>query len=578
MIRLRKLYTFPEVTRTITFKDGLNFILGEKDNSSNKTNGVGKSMSIEFINFCLLRKKEGSRVLKIPRNILPPSTRICLDIEIHKHKLTLVRTTNTPDQPSIIRDGKEIEFSNIENATRYLSDLFYSNSSKINLNPSFRELINPLIRDERSEFKDIVSYFDTKNKIPQDHVPTLYLLDFDMAAYRLAKETIREIDKITILIRDIKKGLTSNGLKSLTDVRAEVNSLEGELKKLEDELEELKTHESFDKFQDELINVDIVLDQLRTKQSFLKSSIQKIRSMPKAEKIDEEDVLFVYEQFKEGLGIQLKKTFDEVNSFKERIEDFQNVILNEKLKKLLAEFKDVNKGLKTFDDNRSTILRILDKEGVFKNLKQSLAIYHQKSEESINTRSELKRYDTNVIEKNSLLSKKSQLVTKLDLEITKNYDNIHSFNLSISDIHQYIMGNRGCSFDIVTKSSETYKDIILFNMTIDYGGSHSIERVKVFIYDLALLINEVTSQKHPNFLIHDNIFDVDQDTLLKSLNFLYSLEDSASFQYILTLSSDKLDNDESSSFLHFDIHNFSREIFTKSKRFIIGEKYNEKVT
>ncbi|KIC01313.1 hypothetical protein OA88_14510 [Flavobacterium sp. JRM] len=576
MIRLRKLYTFPEVTRTITFKDGLNFILGEKDSSSNKTNGVGKSMSIEFINFCLLRKKEGSRVLKIPRNILPPATRICLDIEIHEHKLTIIRTTNVPDQPSIIKDGKEIEFSNIENATRYLSDLFYTNSSKINLNPSFRELINPLIRDERSEFKDIVSYFDTKNKVPQDHVPTLYLLDFDMAAYRLAKETIREIDKITILIRDIKKGLTSNGIKSLTDVRAEVNSLEGELKKLEDELEELKTHESFDKFQDELINIDIILDQLRTKQSFLKSSIQKIRSLPKAEKIDEKDVLFVYEQFKEGLGIQLKKSFDEVNSFKERIEDFQNVILNEKLKKLLAEFKDVNKDLKTFDENRSTILRILDKEGVFKNLKQSLAIYHQKSEESINTRSELKRYDTNVIEKNTLLSRKSQLVTKLDLEITKNYDNIHSFNLSISDIHQYIMGNRGCSFDIVTKSSETYKDIILFNMTIDYGGSHSIERVKVFIYDLALLINEVTRQKHPNFLIHDNIFDVDQDTLLKSLNFLYSLEDSRSFQYILTLNSDKLESVESSSLLDFDIHDYSREIFTKSRRFIIGEKYNEK--
>ena len=576
MIRLKKLYTFPEITKPIIFKNGLNFILGERDGSSQKTNGVGKSMSIEFINFCLLTRIESSRVAKIPSNVLPPETLICLDLVINDYEITILRSLKNADNPEIITNkGNKVTFDSAENALHYLNDLYYTNKSVINLNPSFRELLNPSIRDERSEFKDIVSYFDTKKRIPSDHMPTLYMLGFDVAVYRLAKTTIKEVDKITSVISNLKNSLTHNNTRNLSDVRANVNSSEGELKKLEDELEELKTFESFDVIQNQLVDIDSELDKLRTENSFLKLSIHKIRSLPEIETINEEDVLFVYEQFKEGLGNQLKKTFEEVNSFKNKIENFQNYIVNEKLKNLIARQKKVSSDIKTLDDERSKILNTFDKDGIFKDLKQSLAIYHQKSEESSLARTQLKSYDANIKEKNRLKSVKSSLVTRIDTLIVENDKKIESFNNSISDIHEFIMGNKTCSFDIVTVNKDTYKDVVKFNMSIDYGGSHSVERIKVFIYDLALLFNENTKHKHPNFLIHDNIFDVDQDTLFRSLNYLYSLENQDSFQYILTLNSDKFENKEATQSLDFDIHDFARAIFTKTNRFIIGDKYSE---
>lgn len=575
MIRLKKLYTYPEITKPIIFENGLNFILGERDSSSNKTNGVGKSMSIEFINFCLLNRKESSRVLKIPKNILSPDTLICLDLTINSKQLTIIRSVRNADKPEIITNGNKVTFDSLNNALHYLNDLYYENNSNINLNPSFRDLINPSIRDERSEFKDIVSYFDTKNRIPADHTPTLYMLDFDIAVYRMAKSTIKEIDKITSIISNLKNSLTHNNLKNLSDVRAQVNSLDGELKKLEDELEELKTYESFDIIETQLVNIDLALNKLKSESSYLKLSITKIRSLPEIEKINEEDVIFVYEQFKEGLGKQLKKTFDEVNSFKNKIENFQNYIVNEKLKNLLAQHKKVTSDIRALDDERSKILNVFDKNGIFKDLKQSLAIYHQKSEESSLVRTQLKSYDANNKEKNRLKSIKSALVTKVDELIVENDEKIKNFNTTISDIHEFIMGNRGCSFNIVTVNRDTYRDIVKFDMTIDYGGSHSVERVKVFIYDLSLLLNENTKIKHPNFLVHDNIFDVDQDTLFRSLNYLYSLENVDSFQYILTLNSDKFEDKEATKILDFDIHDFARAIFTKTNRFIIGDKYSE---
>ena len=61
MIKLKKLYSEPSIFDPIEFESGINIILGERSESSNKTNGVGKSMSIEFINFCLLKKVSESR-------------------------------------------------------------------------------------------------------------------------------------------------------------------------------------------------------------------------------------------------------------------------------------------------------------------------------------------------------------------------------------------------------------------------------------------------------------------------------------------------------------------------------------
>ena len=575
MIRLRKLYTYPERTHSIEFQDGLNFILGERSDDSNKTNGVGKSMSMEFLNYALLRKPQGSRVLKIPKHTLPHDTYVCVDLLIHGEPLSILRSISKPDNPVINYKGGQTTFDTLDSALNYLGDLYYTDQSGINLNPSIRELLNPSLRDERSEFKDIVGYFDTKSRIPADYTPALYMLHFDVALYRQAKDIIKEIEKITTSMRDLYNSLTQNKSRGLPEVRAAVNSMEAELTKLENELEKFKTYESFDSIEEDLVNLDIQIGELKSQQSHLKYKISKIRSLPKAEKIDESDVLFVYEQFKSGLGDQLKKSFEEVNNFKEKVEQFQHHIVNEKLKSEIANHKVVSGKIRALDDKRSEILKLIDRDGVFKDLKQSIAIYHQKSEESSNTRTQLKRYDENSKSKNRLKSQKSNIVTRIDEQITSKETVIKSFNDTIADIHEYIMGNRGCSFDIDTVNKDTYRDVVKFDMTIDYGGSHSVERVKVFIYDLSLLLNEHTSKKHPSFLVHDNIFDVDQDTLLNSLNFLYSLTNTENFQYILTLNTDKLANKEAREILNFDVHDYSRLELTKQNRFIFGEKYSE---
>lgn len=66
-----------------------------------------------------------------------------------------------------------------------------------------------------------------------------------------------------------------------------------------------------------------------------------------------------------------------------------------------------------------------------------------------------------------------------------------------------------------------------------------------FLYDFTLLINSVKSKYHPELLIHGNIFDVDQGTLIESINYIGE-NTSLHYrkQYILTINSDKFSDSD----------------------------------
>ncbi|NJO02191.1 MAG: DUF2326 domain-containing protein [Bacteroidia bacterium] len=106
-------------------------------------------------------------------------------------------------------------------------------------------------------------------------------------------------------------------------------------------------------------------------------------------------------------------------------------------------------------------------------------------------------------------------------------------------------------------------------MRIYDDGSHSVDKMKVFIYDTALLFNEYTRQRHLKFLIHDNILEVDQDTIVKVLNFLSEQENSYSdFQYIFTINTDKIEYSEMKEQINLNIEAHRRSRFTKESKFL----------
>lgn len=578
-IRLNRLYSESNIFEEISFHDGVNIILGEKyDDSSvkgRKTNGVGKSMSIEFLDFGFLNDYEKSRIAKIPKEVFPLEENVILDLDIGDEAITIKRNRKQADQPVIIREGRTVSFDKLQDAREYLTGLIFPklNGKKI---PSFRNLFSILMRDERSEFTDIIKCHDLTKKIPDDLSAHLFLLGFSLEAYKNTLETIKEIEAVNTVIAKDKKELTQEGKKKISDVKAELNALEDELQKLEDAIESFKTNETFDSMEADLIELEDLLDQLRKRQKALRYDYEKIRKMPKPEQIDDREIELVYNQFKSELGNAVVKSLNEVVGFKNKIEEFQRTLVNQKAKELESQLKSIAEQIRVLDDEYSEKLKVIDKKGVLKNLKVSLKIYEAKKDSISHTKFLFDQYEKNEKKKRMLNLQKTQQLMEIDSEIEQNKEIMDDFIDTILEIHESIMGNKECSFSLQTVDKARKKTPVELTLRIYDDGSHSVDRTKVFIYDMALLFNQYTRDRHPLFLVHDNIFDVDQDTLVQCLNYIYKQEEQyQDFQYILTLNRDKIENEEQRKLIQMDIDEHQVAVFTKEKKFL-GRNYQEK--
>lgn len=578
-IRLNRLYSESNIFEEISFHDGVNIILGEKyDDSSvkgRKTNGVGKSMSIEFLDFGFLNDYEKSRIAKIPKEVFPLEENVILDLDIGDEAITIKRNRKQADQPVIIREGRTVSFDKLQDAREYLTGLIFPklNGKKV---PSFRNLFSILMRDERSEFTDIIKCHDLTKKIPDDLSAHLFLLGFSLEAYKNTLETIKEIEAVNTVIAKDKKELTQEGKKKISDVKAELNALEDELQKLEDAIESFKTNETFDSMEADLIELEDLLDQLRKRQKALRYDYEKIRKMPKPEQIDDREIELVYNQFKSELGNAVVKSLNEVVGFKNKIEEFQRTLVNQKAKELESQLKSIAEQIRVLDDEYSEKLKVIDKKGVLKNLKVSIKIYEAKKDSISHTKFLFDQYEKNEKKKRMLNLQKTQQLMEIDSEIEQNKEIMDDFIDTILEIHESIMGNKECSFSLQTVDKARKKTPVELTLRIYDDGSHSVDRTKVFIYDMALLFNQYTRDRHPLFLVHDNIFDVDQDTLVQCLNYIYKQEEQyQDFQYILTLNRDKIENEEQRKLIQMDIDEHQVAVFTKEKKFL-GRNYQEK--
>ena len=578
-VRINKLSSENNNFDEIIFHDGINLILGEKYDDSRiqgrKTNGVGKSMCIEFLDFGFLSDYDKSRIAKIPEDVFPLEEDVILDLTIGSENIVIRRNRKNHEKPVFYRGTKKVQFNKLHDAREYLRELIFGELTSKEV-PSVRNLLSILIRDERSEFSDILKCHDLSKRIPDDLTVHLFMLGISLEGYKKVLETIKEIEKTGTVLNKTKRELTENGRKKIADVRAELNALDAELSQLEEAMDAFKTNDAFASMEAELVELENMLEQLRRRQKVLKIEYEKIKALPKPEQVDDSEIELVYNQFKSNLGNAVVKSLNDVVGFKNRVEEFQRSLVNQKAKELRQQIDEISEQIRILDEQYAEKIRIIDKKGVLKNLKTGLRIYESKKEVSAHTQILFEQYDKYDKQRRQQNIKKEQELLDIDNAIAALSEELKSFVMTISDIHEAVMGNRECSFEIKAKQSGQSKTPIEITLRIFDDGSHSVNRTKVFIYDMALMFNEYTQNRHPMFLVHDNIFDVDQDTLVQCLNYAYRKEEHCSgFQYILTLNRDKIENEERRKLITMDVDAHEVATFTKVRKFL-KKDYQEK--
>ncbi|SFB61728.1 Uncharacterized protein YydD, contains DUF2326 domain [Rhizobium sp. NFR07] len=562
-MQIDRLYTEPATIEPVIFDAGVNVILGESDDTSSKNNGVGKSLCIELLNFALLKRKSESRVAKIPKATFDPSIFICVDFRMNGSRYTIKRSLEHSERPRIVLDGQETNFAKIEDATQFLTSRMFPDGKTPPV--GFREILGPLIRDERSEFKSIVSCFDTRFRIPDNYAPHLMLLGIDLGIYRVIKDIQKELDAIGTEEGRIKDSVQLVRQKNLDEARSDLNVLDEEVEAIREGIDALENSPAYDIVKGEILDIEDRMAELRSRKEVLARRSASLAPIAVEPNIDTNEVRDFYDQMRSGLGTSIVRELDEVLAFKAKIEQFQRHLLDEKSKVLQVEIRDINKQLAELDRRYAKLVSVLDQEGQLRNLRQTYASFQAKSDELGQLKGFFSRYDQLLVEKQAKKTQIEKEKLRLQESILIADDRIRSFEKTILLIHQFIQGNRRASFEVRTTTKKQVVEIVL---RIDDDGSHSVEREKVFIYDIALLLNDFTKARHPGLLVHDNIFDVDDDTLQKSLEFILTrapFDDGQ--QYILTLNLDRVQHCRDEVWYE-ELERSVVATFTKSNRFL----------
>ncbi|MFL7033310.1 DUF2326 domain-containing protein [Vibrio lentus] len=557
---ISKLYSSDDgFFRPIKFKNGFNVILGERSQGSEKRNGVGKSISIEFINFCLLKDLDKSRLRFLPKPIIAESSPIFLDVEFEGNKVTIKRDLKKPNVV-VIYDGVLCSTLDLEDARKYL--LSKLKFSKKNLFSSFRSLVNPLTRDERCEFKSIPSYSDTNLNVPINYTSHFFYLGLDDEPLNNAMHIKSNILTETTVKRKVTKQVETLLGKSIKESKVEYNKLKEECDNLQKIVDEGDCS-AFDILDDEYQSLEIELQDIRIKLSSLRVQILQAKRIVNEEVVDTENVRVIYEKVRSGLGDSVSRSINEVVSFKNKINKYTNNVV-------LKKVETINNEISTLKERRDFLLserakydkgtesskfeydfkEVISKLAIKKEMLNGLSAYLKKIDD----------LDTKIKSQKIDLDKE-----KLDIEVLLkgNADVLQSFEKNILKAHFSIFDDYSSSFKVNVNNR---KEIVDFELRVKEDGSHSNERAKVFIYDFSLLTHKHVYSNHLGFLIHDNIFDNDNDTLEKSLNFIYDslVTVNNDAQYILTLNSDKLAGLD----LGFTIDDYVRASFTKDNKFL----------
>ncbi|MCK9186788.1 DUF2326 domain-containing protein [Candidatus Gracilibacteria bacterium] len=585
MITLKKLSFSPNTFKdkkleSVTFESGLNFIIGDKSESvknkkeKNKMNGVGKSLLIESINFCLFKKLEDSRVNKIPDINLDPSIYFCLDFEIEtedKIKKVQIRRNRTENDPiSIWVDDEEKSFDDLKDAKKYVEYLVFG--SKLTEHPSLRSLLSILIREEDSLYKDILKpYHNSSLSSFEDLLkPHFYLFQINLELLDKIKKVSTDLKVTTKSLASLRSDFKNNGIAE-KEVGSYINDLRDSVEKLNLAIDQLHPSEAMTQTKNEMINLQIQLEKLVATKASKEYLMRKIKSLPELEKINTKQVQIVYNYFKAGLGNLVEKSFEQVLDFKKQVDDFQNSLMGEKLKELIDEMQEIDKQISVIDEQIAKLYEKTEAREKIDNLKQAVQLEREKNIQLDKLSSTYEMLQSKIAEQKNLKKRKESLIEELEVVLFGIKVTVSSFEEDLKKMHEFIAGNKRCQFQI--NVAESLANFVEFEYRIKLDGSSGINRIKTFIYDCLLMINKTTSKRHLGFLIHDNIFaSTGRDDMVKSLNYLSDLSKKHKFQYILTINKDEFESQIKE--FSFDYKKHIRTELTRDKPFL-GFEYSE---
>ena len=536
-MQLLKVYSNKASFRTVEFnKTGLSFIVAKQKNPDSseqgKTyNGVGKSLLVRIIHFCLGARFEDYKVFceKLPE------WEFFVDYEIDNKKYTAKRATNDPK--NIVLNDEVISVKKFNEMMKSLCFEIPENISFL----TFRSLIPFFIRPTKESY---VAY-NKPGKTKTDYQALLYnafLLGLDAVLAQNKYKIRKEQDRVKNLEKNFKNdSLLRDFFTGNKDVILTLVDLEERIKRLDDNLSNFKVAEDYNEVQLEADRAEKKLFSLNNHVIMLQNNIENInKSLENSPDINKDNIKAIYRESNINFPENMTKTLDELEIFYEKLISNRKRRLLEQQNKLKLEQRnkkadvgilqtDFDKLMKYLGEHQALDLfvSLSNKNAELKAERDRLKKYQElQSEYKIKER----QFEKDFIELTEITE---QYLTEIepDTVVLRDYfrslakifypDSVAGLTIECND------GENQLQFNIDAK--------------IESDASDGINNVKIFCYDLTILFKG--HNHNIDFVFHDSrLFDgTDERQKADMFKTVYEKFAQANKQYIATVNQNQLD-------------------------------------
>ncbi len=521
--------------QTVKFKEGLNFIVGgiSKEQEKNKKstyNGVGKSLLIKIIHFCL-----GCKTIKSFEEKLN-DWEFSLKFKIDNNYYTATRKCN--NQGKINLNGNEIS---LKEYTDFMGkELFYL--SKVNYQYlTFRGLISRFIRPNKSSY-DNYNEFVHKEQEYNRNLCNDYLLGLDVSLVNKKRELICKKKELTKAKNIFEKDETIQSFfKKEEKIDVSIIDLEQKIQKLKNEIKIFQIADNYYQIKEEADKQQVELSKIENDLLLIRNAITAIdNSLEMKTDISVEKIVSMYEEAKIELEQKVVKKLEEVESFHKKL-------LDNRIKRLIKQKNEIKSKKKELEEHKLKLSKELDENlkvlgacgalDEYNLLNKRLNDYENKLEKLNNYKELIENYKNELNEVNITLQKEN-IITNNYL---KNEKSVISQNILIfRELAQRFYPNKTSGIQVDNDEGENQNRFKVY-VEIQDDSSDGVNGIKIFCYDYTILINGYNS--NVRFLFHDSRLFSDIDPRQKSecIKIADEYTKKYGFQYIATLNEDFMD-------------------------------------
>jgi uncharacterized protein YydD (DUF2326 family) len=533
-MRLIRLSANKDSFKTIEFNPtGLTIIVGAKSKGGETYNGVGKSLVIELLHFCLGASNNPEFELKIPQ------WEFTLVFELIDGMHTVVR--NTSDQGTLYLDNQKKRLADFNT---WIEERLFSIPPDVT-KLTYRTLLPKFMRRGQKQYNDPrytgdYSYFDML-------IRNAFLLGIDVNLVATKLLVRDEIKKLQGLRKNFKDDpLLRDFYMGGKDADIQLSFLERRIQELEKDKDAFVVAENYYEMQKHADQLATEINSDKNSVFLLRNALVNIdRSIKEQPDLPLERLQQLYGELTSAFKQESLKRLEDVSDFHKRLLENRITRLSRDKLSLTDQLKAATDGMRK---KQAELDRQLKTLGQARALDQYTAIVNEIANLTMQAQ-KLRDYKTIDLEYSN---REANLEGQLSDEVIKT-------NTYLEDTREIREKNFNIFKDFVARFYPSSPSGITlhnnerkgnqirfdFDVRVENDSSDGINEVRIFCYDMTLLC---LKQGHKvNFIFHDSRLYANMDVRQRAMLFRIANEvaQQRGFQYIASLNPDFISGMES---------------------------------